>query len=386
MALKTVKIEPGQAPASAPESAPAGAAPAAPAATPASDGAGKSGMRKKILLGVAAVATLGVIWMGGDWFFNGRYNISTDNAQLRSDIARVTPKIEGYVKTIHVAENQVVKRGDLLIELEDDEFQTRLAFAKAELAQAEADAVQAGARIAAQRDQIAEARAAREAANANADISTSEAKRLAALAEQGWYPKAKLEQLEATRRMADAQLTEADATITAQRSQLSSTQAAAASAAAKVEAARAKVTGAQLELDRTKIRAPMNGVITKKDVVEGQILSPGRVALSIVSSDDVWVIANFKETQITDMRVGQCVNLHVDALPSLHVTGKVQSMSPSTGATFSLVPQDTATGNFTKIVQRVPVKIVLDKEALSTGLLRSGLQVTATVSTKPDCK
>lgn len=386
MALKTVKIEPGQAPASAPESAPAGAAPAAPGATPASDGAGKSGMRKKILLGVAAVAALGAIWMGGDWFFNGRYNISTDNAQLRSDIARVTPKIEGYVKTVHVAENQVVKRGDLLIELEDTEFQTRLAFAKAELAQAEADAVQAGARIAAQRDQIAEAQAAREAANANADVSTSEAKRLAALAEQGWYPKAKLEQLEATRRMADAQLTEADATITAQRSQLSSTQAAAASAAAKVEAARAKVAGAQLELDRTKIHAPMNGVVTKKDVVEGQILSPGRVALSIVSSDDVWVIANFKETQITDMRVGQCVNVHVDALPSLHVTGKVQSLSPSTGATFSLVPQDTATGNFTKIVQRVPVKIVLDKEALSTGLLRSGLQVTATVSTKPGCE
>jgi membrane fusion protein, multidrug efflux system len=380
MALKTVKIEPGQAPASAPESAPAGAAP------PASDSAGKSGMRKKILLGVAAVVALGAIWMGGDWFFNGRYNISTDNAQLRSDIARVTPKIEGYVKTIHVAENQIVKRGDLLIELEDAEFQTRLAFAKAELAQAEADAVQAGARIAAQRDQIAEAQAAREAANANADVSTSEAKRLAALAEQGWYPKAKLEQLEATRRMADAQLTEADATITAQRSQLSSTQAAAASAAAKVEAARAKVAGAQLELDRTKIHAPMNGVVTKKDVVEGQILSPGRVALSIVSSDDVWVIANFKETQITDMRVGQCVNVHVDALPSLHVTGKVQSMSPSTGATFSLVPQDTATGNFTKIVQRVPVKIVLDREALSTGLLRSGLQVTATVSTKPGCE
>ncbi|OYX51832.1 MAG: hypothetical protein B7Y90_00465 [Alphaproteobacteria bacterium 32-64-14] len=382
MALKTVKVEPGAAPASAPETAPTGAAPPAPAAA----GAGKGGLRKNILIGVAAVAAVAVIWMGGDWFFNGRFNISTDNAQLRSDIARVTPKIEGYVKTIHVAENQVVKRGDLLIELEDDEFQTRLAFAKAELAQAEADAVQAGARIAAQRDQIAEARAAREAANANADISTSEAKRLAALAEQGWYPKAKLEQLEATRRMADAQLTEADATITAQRSQLSSTQAAAASAAAKVEAARAKVAGAQLELDRTKIRAPMNGVVTKKDVVEGQILSPGRVALSIVSSDDVWVVANFKETQITDMRVGQCVNLHVDALPSLHVTGKVQSLSPSTGATFSLVPQDTATGNFTKIVQRVPVKIVLDKEALSSGLLRSGLQVTATVSTKPDCE
>lgn len=380
MALKPVKMDTDT-------PAPAHAAPGASAAdAPAMAGAGAGGLRKKILIGVAAIVAVAVVWMGGDWFFNGRYDISTDNAQLRSDIARVTPKIEGYVAKVHVAENQVVKRGDLLIDLEADEFQTRMAFAKAELAQAEADAAQAKARISAQRDQIAEAQAAREAADASADLSSSEAARLADLAAKGWYPKAKLDQIEASRRTATAQLAEANAAVTSQRSQLSSAQAALLSAEARIEAARAKVSGAQLELDRTQIRAPMNGVVTKKDVVEGQILSPGRVALSIVSSDDVWVIANFKETQITDMREGQCVKVHIDALPNLHVTGKVQSMSPSTGATFSLVPQDTATGNFTKIVQRVPVKIVLDKEALSSGLLRSGLQVTATVSTKSGCE
>lgn len=376
MALKTVKLDAG-----APQPAETASADA-----PAAKTGGAGGLRRKILIGVAGLAGLAVLWMGGDWLLNGRFNISTDNAQLRSDIARVTPKIEGYVKTVHVAENQTVKRGDLLIELEDAEFQTRLAFAQAELAQAEADAAQARARITAQRDTVAEARAAREAADATADLSSSDAKRLADLAEQGWYPKAKLEQAEAARRTADARLSQATASITAQRSQLSSAQAAALSADAKVEAARAKVAGAQLELERTKIHAPMDGVITKKDVVEGQILSPGRVALSIVRTDDVWVIANFKETQITDMRPGQCVDVHVDALPNLHVRGKVDSLAPSTGATFSLVPQDTATGNFTKIVQRVPVKIVLDKEALASGLLRSGLMVTATVSTKPDCK
>ena len=381
MALKPVKIEPEATP--APQAAPASPQPANAAPAAAASG---GGVRKKVLLGVAVVGRMGAGWFAVDWFTNGRFNISTDNAQLRSDIARVTPKIEGYVKTVHVAENQAVKRGDLLIELEDDEFQTRLAFAQAELAQAEADAAQARARITVQRDTLAEARAAREAADASADLSSSDEKRLTELAAKGWYPKAKLEQAEAARRTANAQLSQASASITAQRSQLSSAEAAALSAEAKVEASRAKVVGAQLELDRTKIHAPMNGVVTKKDVVEGQILSPGRVALSIVSSDDVWVVANFKETQITEMREGQCVNVHVDALPNLHVTGKVQSLSPSTGGTFSLVPQDTATGNFTKIVQRVPVKIVLDKEALSTGLLRSGLQVTATVSTKPDCK
>jgi len=383
MALKPVKIEPPPQPAPPPaqQQAPAADASAQQAAVPAA-----GGVRRKVLLGIAALAVLVAGWLGVDWLYNGRFNISTDNAQLRSDIARVTPKIEGYVKTVHVAENQTVKRGDLLIELEADEFETRLAFAKAELAQAEADAAQARARITVQRDTLAEARAAREAADASADLSSSDEKRLTELAEKGWYPKAKLEQAEAARRTANAQLSQANASITAQRSQLSSAQAAALSADAQVEAARAKVVGAQLELDRTRIHAPMNGVVTKKDVVEGQILSPGRVALSIVSSDDVWVVANFKETQITEMRAGQCVSVHVDALPNLHVTGRVQSLSPSTGGTFSLVPQDTATGNFTKIVQRVPVKIVLDRQALETGLLRAGLQVTATVSTKPDCK
>jgi membrane fusion protein (multidrug efflux system) len=380
MALKTVKIEPGSSQHEAPQTTVTDAP-----ATPAQKTAG-GGRRKTILIGLAAVAGIAGLWFGGDWFLNGRFNITTDNAQLRSDIARVTPKVEGYVETIHVAENQQVKQGDLLVELVDDEFVLRLAHAKANLAQAESDAAQARARISVQRDTLAESRAAREAADASADLSSSDAKRLADLAAKGWYPKAKLDQVEAAKRTANAQLTQADASITAQRSQLTSAQAAAESADAKVEAAKAEVEGAELELGRTKIRAPMNGTVTKKDVVVGQILSPGRVALSIVSSDDVWVLANFKETQIGEMRVGQCVNVHVDAYPNQHFKGHVQSLSPSTGATFSLVPQDTATGNFTKIVQRIPVKIVLDNEAKASGLLRAGLQVTATVSTKPDCK
>ena len=381
MALKTVKIEPGSPLPEAPQTTVTDAPAPAPTKV-----AGGGGIRKKVLIGLAALAGIAVLWLGGDWFLNGRYNISTDNAQLRSDIARVTPKIEGYVAKILVAENQPVKEGDLLVELADDEFVLRLAHAKANLAQAESDAAQARARISVQRDTLAESRAAREAADANADLSASDAKRLADLAAKGWYPKAKLDQVNAAKRTANAQLTQADASITAQRSQLTSVEAAALSAEAKVEAAKAEVAGAELELGRTKIRAPINGTITKKDVIVGQILSPGRVALSIVSSDDVWVLANFKETQINEMRVGQCVSVHVDAYPDRHFKGHVQSLSPSTGATFSLVPQDSATGNFTKIVQRVPVKIVLDQEAKASGLLRAGLQVTATVSTKTDCE
>ena len=230
--IAAVKIEPGAGP--APEGEPSQAPAAPPAATPVPAKPAAGGMRKKILMGVAAVAVLAAGWMGVNWFVDGRFNITTDNAQLRSDIARVTPKIEGYVKTVHVAENQQVKQGDLLIELVDDEYVLRLAHAKANLAQAEFYAAEARARISVQRDTLAEARAAREAADATADLSSSDVKRLAELSAKGWYPKAKLEQAEAARRSATAQLTQADASITAQRSQLSSAQAAALSAEAKV--------------------------------------------------------------------------------------------------------------------------------------------------------
>ncbi len=382
MALKTVKMDAGAPQPAADAAASPGSAPAA-MSVPRAGGA--AGMRRKILMGVAALAGLGALWMGGDWLLNGRFNISTDNAYMRSDITRVTPKVQGYVTRIHVAENQPVKAGDLLVSLEAADFQARVAQAKAELAQAEADAAQARARIAAQRDTLAEARAAREAADASADWSSSDARRLAELAEKGWYPKAKVEQAEAAERTAQAKVEQADAGVTSQRSQLTSTQAAAQSAIAKIEAARAKLAAAELDLGRTEIRAPVDGVVANKVIAEGQLLAPNQAALAIVTPE-VWVVANFKETQIAEMKVGQCARIHVDAYPNLHVTGKVQSIAPSTGATFSLVPQDTATGNFTKIVQRVPVKIVLDPEALGAGLLRSGLQVTATVSTKPDCE
>ena len=378
MALTTVKSEAGAAPPSAEKPV------ATEAAVPAT-AKGLTGSRRTILMVVAAVAAAAALWLVGDWFLNGRFNISTDNAFIRSDITRVTPKVQGYVTKIHIEENQPVKAGDLLITLEAADFEARVAQAKAELSQAEADAAQANARIAAQRDTLAEAHAAREAADASAELSASDAKRLSELADKGWYPKAKVDQAEASKRTTAAQLTQAEAAITSERSQLTSTQAAAQSAVARVEAARAKLAAAELDLGRTQIRAPIDGVVTNKVITEGQLLSPNQAAIAIVPSGDAWVTANFKETQISEMRVGQCVSIHVDAYPSLHVTGKIESIAPNTGATFSLVPQDTATGNFTKIVQRVPVRIAIDKEALATGLLRSGLQVSATVSTKPDC-
>ena len=145
---------------------------------------------------------------------------------------------------------------------------------------------------------------------------------------------------------------------------------------------RAKLDAAQLDVDRSELRAPISGVVANRQVSPGQLLSPGQVAMSIVPANEAYVIANYKETQVSRMHPGQRVTLKVDAYPNLKVTGVVESIAPATGSTFSLLPQDTATGNFTKIVQRVPVRIKIDKASLDTGLLRSGLMVTAVVSTK----
>jgi membrane fusion protein, multidrug efflux system len=381
MALKTVKLEQGSPQPEAGQTAKPEATGGAPEAAPA-----KPDFRKKILPAIGVVAAIALVWFGGNWLLNGRFEIKTDNAYIRSDITRVTPKVQGYVTAIHVQDNQPVKTGDLLISLEAADFEATVAEARAALAQAEADAAQSNARIAAQRDALAESRAAREAADASADWSSSDAKRLAELAEKGWYPKARVEQAQAAERTANAQRTQAEASVTAQRSQLTSAEAAAQSAVAKIAAAKARLESAELDLGRTEIRAPIDGVVANKVVAEGQLLSPNQVALAIVPAKDAYVIANFKETQVAKMKPGQCVAIHVDAYPGLKVKGHVVSLAPATGATFSLVPQDTATGNFTKIVQRVPVRIAIDGESLATGLLRSGLAVVATVSTKPDCE
>src|SRR6185503_16171939 len=324
MALKTVKLDAGAPP-------PDSAAGAKPEASPAAETeAAKPGFRKRYIFpAIGAVVGIGLLWLGGDWLLNGRFEIKTDNAFIRSDITRVTPKVQGYVTAIHVQDNQAVKKGDLLVSLEASDFQTRVASAKADLAQAQADAAQATARIAAQRDALAEARAAREAAAASADWASSDAKRLAELAEKGWAAKATVEQRQAAERSAKAQRTQAEAAITAQSSQLISAQAAAQSAQAKVEAAKAKLDSAELDLGRTEIRAPIDGVVANKVVAEGQLLSPNQVALAIVPANDAYVIANFKETQVAQMKPGQCVNIHVDAYPSLKVTGKVASLAPA---------------------------------------------------------
>jgi membrane fusion protein, multidrug efflux system len=388
MALKPVQLDTATPP---PVAAPA--AEAAPEAAPAR----ASIFRRRVLPILGGVVALLALVGAGNWLINGRFEIKTDNAHIRADITNVASKVQGYVQTLHVDDNQAVKAGDLLITLEANDYAASEAEARAALAQAQARvAAQSAAiqtakgRAASQRDMLTEALAAVDAASAKAELSASDAKRYAELAEQGWYPKARVETATSQERASAAQLAQAEASVTANRSQLASSQAAVGqaeqeliAAEAAVEAAKARLDASSLDLGRSEIRAPIDGVVANRVVTQGQLLSPGQIAMAIVPADKAYVVANFKETQVQKMKPGQRVTLTVDAYPGLKVTGRIDSLSPATGSTFSLIPQDTATGNFTKIVQRVPVRIALDDAALATGLMRSGLAVVATVSTKP---
>jgi membrane fusion protein (multidrug efflux system) len=362
----------------------------------AATGARAAGGRKLLAPIIGGVVAVGALAAGGNWYLNGRFEIATDNAYVRSDITNVAAKLQGYVASVNISANQKVKAGDLLFSIDNADFKARLAEAEAALKQAQADVQQARARIAAQAAAVASAKSRAAAqrdqlteAQATSDWQSSDLKRLSELAEKGWYPKARVEQAQSTEKAARAgvtaqrsQIVSAESAINQAQQEYTAATASAASADARVAAAQAKLDAARLDLSRTEVRAAIDGAIANNTVVPGALVSPGQQVVSIVPTDDAYIIANYKETQVARMAPRQHVRLKVDAYPDLKCTGTVDSIAPASGGTFSLIPQDTATGNFTKIVQRVPVKILIDKDCLATGKMRSGLSVVATISTK----
>lgn len=370
----------------------------------------KADPRKYILSGAGLLLALFVGYQGIHWLVAGRYEITTDNAYIRADIATISPKVQGYVEQVHVTDNQTVKAGDLLVTLEVADYATRvseaaaafqqavaaLTQARAGVAAAEANLQTAAAQISAQRDRLAQSKASTAAAEADATLATHDLERYTELAGKGHYPKASLDAAATKAQAAKATLDQSKAGITTAQSELSvaqanyhraeedleSAKAAVAGAEAQVEAAQARVDAAKLDATRTELRAPFDGVVANRVVAAGQLLNPGQQTMSIVPVSEAYIIANFKETQVERMRPGQEVDIHVDAYPDMKVTGTLDSIAPATGGQFSLIPMDTATGNFTKIVQRVPVRVKISDQALATGLMRPGLSVEATVIAK----
>ncbi len=400
-----------------------------------------SSTRFKIIV-AAAVLLIGAV---AAWLVLTRGQESTDDAQVDGHVTQMAARVGGTVLTVHVADNQAVTAGAVLVELDPRDYQIALDRARAELADADASLVAAqsnvpiastaaasnlttaqgglaqarSAVVAAEREvdaaraRIAALQAREREAQANATRATRDVERLAGLlakdevAQQQYdaavaaaaagraavdSARAQVREAEAgvpvaESRLAQARTGEQQATAAVRSArtvpdQVTAIRARATSAQARVDQARATLAQAELNLQYTTITAATDGIIAKKSVNPGQVIQPGQPLFAIVRVDDVWVTANFKETQLANMRPGQRVTLDVDAYGGREFSGTVDSIAAATGARFSLLPPENATGNFVKVVQRIPVKIVLDAGQDGGAVLRPGMSVTPTVHTR----
>jgi len=348
----------------------------------------KTSSRKKFVLPIAIVAGLLVLL----WVFQkvsyGRSHQSTDNAQVDGHIVPVLAKVGGYVKTVNVSENDHVNSGQLLVQLDDADYVVRLQQAQADLAAAEATAGgggysgQAEAQVQSAAGQRAALDAQIGAARANANKADADLARARELVAKQIISKQQLDAAQASADVAHANLIAAERQAAAAGGTVNTAEAGVRVANARTLAARAMAANAQLQLDYTRITAPASGEVSRKQVEVGQLVAPGQPLLSIVADTGVWVTANFKETQLSKIRVGQPVEFEIDAYGGCVAEGKVASVSGATGAKFALLPPDNATGNFTKVVQRVPVRIAVTKPCGGNRPLRPGLSANVHVDTR----
>ncbi|HVJ40986.1 MAG TPA: HlyD family secretion protein [Dongiaceae bacterium] len=337
---------------------------------------------KRIAMSFVAIAALAGGAVGGHWWWTeGRFVESTDNAYVQGDISAIAPQIDGYVADVLVGDNQAVKAGDVLVRIDDRDFKARVDQANAALQTAKANHETIRSQIVYQQTLVAQAQAQLEAANAEARRAQQQYDRYAKLVNDKVISHQEFDDAEATLVKGKADVIRSAAAINAQQAQLVVIQAQLKEAEAKVNQSAAEAELAANDLDKTVIRAPIDGVVGNRGVRVGHYIKSGTQLLSLVPTD-VYVVANFKETQLTHMKPGQKVEVDVDAYPDTPLTGEVESFAPASGALFSLLPPENATGNFTKIVQRLPVRIKVANGNPLHGMLRPGLSVEAKVDTK----
>jgi membrane fusion protein (multidrug efflux system) len=324
--------------------------------------------RKRLLSMLGAVVLAAGVGYGTYWYAVGRHYESTNDAYLGADSVTIAPKVSGYVTEVAVGDNQKVKAGDVLVRIDPRDYQTALDSAKADLENAQATAANIDAQLKEQQATIAQAQAA-------ADFSQQEFARYNDLARTGAGSAQRQQQAQSDLASRRAALTAAQAHVDVLKTQRQQADAA-------IAAKTAALDQAKINLSQTTLTAPVDGVVGDRTVRQGQLVQPGTRLLTVVPMQSVYLVANFKETQTGQMHPGQSVSVDVDSFPGHPIKGTVDSLAPGTGAQFALLPPENATGNFTKIVQRVPVKIVLDPKDPLTAQLRPGLSVTATVDTR----
>ncbi|HEY6922501.1 MAG TPA: HlyD family secretion protein [Steroidobacteraceae bacterium] len=337
--------------------------------------------RRTVMLSAGAVLLIGVLVWGIRWWTVGRFIESTDDAYLQADSVTVAPKVSGYVAEVFVADNQTVSAGEPLVRLDSRQYQAILEQAKAAIAARKADIERGEAELLQQKANIQQVKAQLVGARASEEHAIEEVKRYEPLVATGAETTERLADLKNTRNQAAATVAADIAAVQAAERQPATTRAQIDQARAQLEAAEASVRQAQLDMSDTVVRSTLAGRVGDRTVRVGQYAQPGTRLMTIVPVQDIYLVANFKETQIGLMRPGQPATIRVDALGSeLH--GTVDSFSPGTGSQFALLPPQNATGNFTKIVQRVPVRIHVEMGQETRKVLVPGLSVTVRVDTR----
>ncbi|MGJ5176689.1 HlyD family secretion protein [Bradyrhizobium oligotrophicum] len=318
---------------------------------------------------------------GHDYMTVGRYLESTDDAYVKADSTIVSPKVSGYIATVLVGDNEKVGAGQVLARIDDRDFKTALDQARADVAGADASVRNLDAQLELQQQVIAQGSADVAAAEANLKFAQEERARYDDLMKSGSGTVQRAQQTDAALRAGNAQVQRAKSGLAAAQRQVDVLTTERAKAVAQLARAQAVAQQASLNLSYTEITAPVAGTVGARSLRVGQYVQAGTQLMAVVPLDAVYVVANFKETQLTYVRAGQPVELSIDGFRDHTLRGHVDSLSPASGLEFALLPPDNATGNFTKIVQRVPVKIVLDDHGLN-GLLRPGMSAEPTVDTR----
>ncbi|MGA7804538.1 HlyD family secretion protein [Bradyrhizobium sp.] len=340
----------------------------------------KETFRRFLMAGAAVAVLAGAGWYGFDYWTVGRFLVSTDDAYVQADNTTIAPKVSGYLIEVAVGDNERVKAGQVLARIDDRDFKVALDQAKADVAAAQAAIASKQAQLDVQQTVIAAAKATIDVDTAAKTFANQENKRYTELAATGFGSVQNAQQAQSRNAGADAAILRDTANFASAQKQVELLKAETAQAVAAAARAAAQQRQAELNLGYTTIIAPIDGVVGNRTLRVGQFVQAGTQLMSLVPATGAYVVANFKETQLTDVREGQAVDVDVDMFPGKTVHGHVDSLAPASGQEFALLPPDNATGNFTKVVQRIPVKIALDGDAAIA--LRPGMSVIPTIETQ----
>jgi membrane fusion protein (multidrug efflux system) len=339
--------------------------------------------RKRVLMGVALAVLTGVGWTGFNYVTAGRYMVSTDDAYVKADATTLAAKVAGYVSAIEVNDNTYVHTGDVIARIDDGDYKLAAIAARDKMATQQATVERIGRQIPAQQAQVDQAKAQLASVQAQATRAQSELERQQTLAGKEFASKQTLEQAQSNRDQTAAAVLGAQAAIEQAAANVEVLKAQQQEASRTLNELQTALAKAERDLSFTLIRAPIDGVVGNRTVRMGDFVQTGQRLASVVPLDEVYIDANFKETQLARLLPGQPVAVDVDAIPGHAITGEVLSVSPASGSTFSLLPPDNATGNFTKIVQRIAVRIQVPADIAARRQLRPGMSVVVNVNTKP---